>query len=78
MLYKTKILVVLLLLSINLIGCKIGGNVILHPIDKTDIFPVSEGAKIIQTDGEEIIVVKNGWFISDKFLKEIAEAKIDE
>lgn len=67
---KTAILLVLLAL---LTGC---ANVVLHPIEKADIFSIEKGAVITTLQGEEIPVEKNGYFLSDEWLEQVAEAKV--
>lgn len=59
----------LLLLPLASMGCT--GNIILHPIEKADIFRINKGLII----GNQTIE-KDGWFLSDLYLKEIAQAKV--
>ena len=59
----------LLLLPLVLIGC--AGRVIIHTIEKTDIFRINKGVVI----GNQT-VEKDGWFLSDSYVKEVAQAKI--
>lgn len=49
-----------------------GGRVVLHPIDQIDIIPVDIGQPIGAT-----IAQKQGWYISDYYLKDIMDARID-
>lgn len=73
---KIKILLLLLAVSIGSTGCNITRYVILHPIEKADIFVVKEGAKIYHLDGSETIVDRDGWFYSDKFTEEVMKTRI--
>ena len=63
---RTGILLVLLLLSISLIGCK---TIVLHPIEKSDI--------VIMTKGVAYTPEKNGYFLSDQYMKEEMQAKVE-
>ena len=66
-------LVLVLLLSTNLVGCSIygifGKRVILHPIDKEDYIQLKAG-DTYTTD-------RDGVFLSDFALEEIVKAKIE-
>jgi len=44
-------------------------RVVLHPIQKSDIQPM--------TVGECYTPEKRGWFLSDEYVKEVMQAKID-
>ena len=67
---KIKMLVVLLLASTVLTGCSGLRPVILHPIEKADIFRVETGKQFTSE--------KDGWFISDFYLEEVMKARIGE
>ena len=54
--------------------------VTLHPIEKSDIFSVPAGAKVlweVEMRTQSIIVEKDGWFLSDMYLQEVMEAKVE-
>jgi len=70
-------LLVVLILSLGLSGCSaLKKDVILHPIEKSHIFSIEEGSKVIHTDGSETVAEKSGWFLSDYYLEEVSKAKI--
>ena len=48
-------------------GCA-GNKVILHPIEKVDI--------VEMTAGSSYTPEKDGWFLSDYYLKKVVEAKV--
>jgi hypothetical protein len=58
---------ILLLLPLGSIACI--NRVVLHPISQQDIIEVNKG--------ETLIAPKDGYFLSDLYLKEVAKAKID-
>lgn len=64
---KAKIVVALLLALIGLIGCS-GRQVILHPIQQSDIQQMKAG--------EAFTPEKDGYFLSDYYLEEVAKARI--
>jgi len=51
-------------------------DVVIHPIEKADIFKVNKGSVITTPDGTKIEVVKSGWFLSVFYVKEVMQAKI--
>jgi len=65
-----------LLLLLVSAGCLSSGPTVLHPIEKADIFSVMKGEKITRADGSVLIVEKNGWFLSDFYVKAVMDAKI--
>lgn len=65
---KRKTLLLLLLVSISLIGCSLN-RVVLHPIEKSDIVAMKKG--------EAYTPEKDGWFLSDLYLEEVAKARVD-
>lgn len=73
---KTRTLLALPLVLIGLTGCSITRPVILHPIEKTDIFSIEEGSRVTSPSGEETITEKPGQFLSDYYLKEVMRARI--
>ena len=60
----------LLLVWIILIGISGCATIVLHPIDKVDIVAMSKGNSYIPE--------KDGWFISDYYLKEVVKAKVEK
>ena len=68
---KIYFMAVLSIVMLN--GCAILGRraIILHPIEKSDIFSVPAGTKIGDT-----ITEKDGWFLSDYYVEEIVDAKV--
>jgi len=58
-----KLFIILLLF---VFGC--APAVVLRPIEKSDIFRIKKG---------ECNAEKDGWFISDFYLKEVMQAKIE-
>ena len=66
-----RLLAVLIVLG-TLNGC---ARVTVYPITNTDIWSVSKGDKILTQDGE-VLITKNGWVLSDFYLKHVAEAKV--
>lgn len=65
-------------LLIGLAGCSINRVVVIHPIEKEDIFSIEKGAQIIHTDKRVDVVKKDGWFLSDYYLEEVAKARVKE
>lgn len=62
----------IILLSVSLlIGC--AKNIVLHPITNNDIFTIKKGTNI---EGNK--TKKDGYFISNFYLKEVAKARIDK
>jgi hypothetical protein len=57
-------IILLTILLLFVMGCN---NVTLHPIEKTDIYRIKAG---------ECNAEKDGWFISDLYLKEVMRAKV--
>ena len=63
---QTKMIVVAILVGIGLTGC--GANsVILNPIDKEDYFSMKQG--------ETYVAPRDGKFLSDMYVEEIARIK---
>lgn len=63
---KQSVIIVLLLL---LAGC--ARIVVLYPIEKSDIFRITKDTKVGNLTAE-----KDGWFLSDLYLKEVVNAKM--
>ena len=66
MVSKKGIVVALLLASIGLIGCT--NKIILYPIQQSDIQSMKAG--------EAYTPEKDGYFISDYYLEEVAKARV--
>jgi hypothetical protein len=62
-----KILLLSLLVSTIFVGC---ASVVLHPISPTDIVRVKKGVY------GNLTIEKDGWFLSDMYVKEVADAKV--
>jgi len=69
-------LLLVLILSIACSGCAGLRPVVLHPIEKADIFQIKKGAKVEAPDGAVIEVEKDGRFLSDFYLEEVVKARI--
>jgi hypothetical protein len=67
---KLGIPALLLLGSISIIGCS--RPILIHPIEKSDIFSIPIGTKI-----GAITTEKNGWFLSDLYVEEVMKAKVE-
>ena len=69
--------IAILLFCIFCTGCQ--KQVILHPIEKSDIFSIPVEALIIfdPNSTDVLTVEKNGWFVSDFYMQEVMEAKIE-
>jgi hypothetical protein len=52
----------------TLTGCA-GNKVILHPIEKSDIVSMPKGVSYTPE--------KDGWFLSDYYLKKVVDAKVE-
>jgi len=59
-----------LLLIFLLAGCS-APKVIFHPIDKEDIVRIEKGTKIGDWTTD-----RNGYFLSDEYMKDVMEAKV--
>jgi len=62
----------------NYVGCSSLRPVIIHPIEKSDIFSIEKNSKITKPDNSTIIVEKDGWFLSDNYVKEVMQARINK
>ena len=69
---RLGILLALLPALTVIIGCSTAKNVVIHPIEKSDIFDIPKDTKV-----GEITTEKDGWFISDYYLEEVAKAKME-
>ena len=75
---QLKILPALLLVLISSIvfsGCVFNRTVVLHPIEKSDFFSMPDGSKVHSPEGLVLSVEKDGWFLSDLYLEEVARAR---
>ncbi len=75
---RKGMLLLLIALSIVLTGCSYTKTVILHPIEKADIYSVRKGTQIYHIDGSKNTVDRDGWFFSDMYVKEVIKARIDK
>ena len=62
-------LVTLALLTFCLVGC--ASTVVLHPINKTDIFRITKGTQV-GADKAEL----DGYFLSDAYLAEVVKVRV--
>jgi hypothetical protein len=51
-------------------------NIVLHPITPSDICSVKEGSFIIFGDDKPVPIEKDGWYVSDQYMKEVMETKV--
>ncbi len=61
---RTLLLLLLVGIALTVSGC----GVVLHPILKSDIFRMKTGTSYSSE--------KDGWFISDLYMKEVMKAKV--
>jgi hypothetical protein len=69
---KTKTLLASLLVLIVCVGCSGCATTTLHPIEKSDIFFIEKGTEI-----GEVVTEKDGYFLSELYLKEVAQTKVE-
>lgn len=69
---KKYLIVFILCLS----GCY--SQIVLHPINKSDIFRIEKGYPVGNSKGEIIQTEKSGYFMSDDYLKEILDMKVKQ
>lgn len=67
---KIKTLPKLLAVWMTLISISGCATIVLHPIDKVDI--------VSMTKGTPYTPEKDGWFLSDYYLKKVVKAKVEE
>jgi len=68
--------IIIVLLMLNL-SCQ--KQVVIHPIEKSDILFIPKNA-IVHPDPNSTVVItieKDGWFLSEVYVQEVMEAKID-
>ena len=63
---------VMMWLGYTVAGCTTVRPIVLHPIEKTDIFSIDVGTKI-----GNITTEKHGYFVSDLYIEEVMKAKIE-
>ena len=63
-----------LLLICLCLGCR---QVVIHPIDKSDIFSIPKDSIVVFDPNTLQEVEKDGWFLSDTYVQEVMDAKID-
>ena len=68
------IIIVLIMLTA---GCATVRPIVLHPIEKSDIFRIEKGAEILNPDGMRITTEKNGYFLSEFYLEEVIKARAE-
>lgn len=69
------IVVLSLVLSINLIGCKT-----LQPVpyvEGKDIIFIDKGDKLIKVEGEEQEIKEDGAYFSDTYIEEVVKIKLE-
>jgi hypothetical protein len=69
-------LLLALIVSIVFSGCASLRPIVLHPIEKADIFQIVKGSKVTAPDGTVIAVEKDGRFLSDYYLEQVAKARM--
>jgi hypothetical protein len=52
------------------IGCRGNNQVVIHPIEQTDI--------VVLQAGDTFVAPKNGAYLSEKYILEVMKAKIDK
>ena len=65
---SNKIIIIIILLII-ISGCA-GNRIILHPIQNTDIVRMEKGKSYTPE--------KDGYFLSDEYVKEVAQIKVEK
>jgi len=71
--------VLIILITLNLSGCiHFGKPININVIDRVDFFSVKAGAKLVTSTGEEILLNKDGRFMTNKVLQRLANAKISK
>ena len=68
------IIIVLIMLTA---GCASVRPIVLHPIEKSDIFRIEKGAEISNPDGTKITTEKDGYFLSEFYLEEVIKARAE-
>lgn len=71
-----RLLLVSIILTVAVSGCAGLRDVTLYVIEKTDIFKVEAGSIVTHPDGTQTTVEKDGRFLSDFYIKEVAKARI--
>lgn len=66
--FKPEMFLLLILLSLGSIGCSSLYKVELYPITTLDIISVKKG--------ESLTAPKDGYFLSDEYMKEVNKAKV--
>lgn len=77
---KNAIVAILLFFVIGgLSGCiSLNRKVVLHPIEKSDIFRIQKNARVEINRNETVYAEKDGWFLSDYYVEQVMKAKIGE
>lgn len=66
---KKTIISLILLFLLLIVGC--ARVIVLYPIQKSDIFRITKDTKVGNLTAE-----KDGWFLSDLYLKEVVNTKL--
>lgn len=76
---RRKILLLLLLgwIALTACSCATVRPIILHPIEKSDIFRIEKGAEVLNPDGTKITTEKDGYFLSAFYLEEVVKARAE-
>ena len=73
-----KIINVLIIALVMLTaGCATVRPIILHPIEKSDIFRIEKGAEVLNSDGTKVTTEKDGYFLSEFYLEEVIKARAE-
>ena len=76
---KRRILLLLLavLIGLTVSSCATVRPIILHPIEKSDIFRIEKGAEVLNPDGTKLTTEKDGYFLSEFYLEEVVKARAE-
>jgi len=68
---RTLLVLLLVLTALTVFsGCVFDRTVVLHPIEKSDFFYIPKGSKV-----GDVVTEKDGWFLSEFYLEEVARAR---
>lgn len=73
---KYLIFAILVICIFTNVGCS-NRTITLHPIEKADIFVIPKGAEVKYPSGDKDVVEKDGYFLSEFYIEEVAEAKVE-
>lgn len=77
MVLRRKTLLASLLVLISLTGCSFNRKVVIHPIEKSDIFFIPKNSKVVTPKGDTQKVEKDGWFLSEFYVEEVMKARVE-